>query len=836
MQVADSRSRVTAVLGPTNTGKTYLAVERMLGHRSGMIGFPLRLLARENYDRIVAARGARAVALVTGEEKILPPNPSYFVCTVESMPLDRRVGFLAVDEIQMAADQERGHIFTDRLLHARGLDETMFLGAETARPLIRQLVPDVEFITRPRFSSLSYTGYKKVTRLPSRTAVVAFSAAEVYRLAELVRRQRGGTAVVLGALSPRARNAQVGMYQAGEVDYLVATDAIGMGLNMDVRHVAFSSLTKFDGRYPRRLSPAEMAQIAGRAGRHMSDGTFGATADLEGFEGELVAAIEEHRFDPLKAFCWRNSDLDLRTIERLQASLDQRPPHPKLVRGREGEDQRALAALTRDEALRDLASNPERVRLLWDVCQIPDFRKTLTDAHTRLLGDIYGFLARAGRLPSEWVARQVGRLDRTEGDIDALMARIAGTRTWTYVSHRAGWLDDAVHWQERSRALEDKLSDALHERLTQRFVDRRTAVLVRRLRDGGDMLGGVTRAGEVMVEGEYVGQLQGFRFAPDAVDLGDDTRPLLNAAQRVLRTEIDDRVKRFGAEPDAAFALDQTGRVLWNGEAVARLVAGSSALSPRVEALSSDLLEGPHRQQIRERAEAWLTQHVARELAPLVRLRDAPLSGAARGLAFQLVEWLGAVPRSVVEKQVLPLSRGDRGQLAGLGVRIGSETVFLPALLQRRPSRLRALLWAVHAGRDGDPALPDAPGKRVTCMRADPRVPAPYYAAIGFRVVGPIAFRVDRLERLAAAARTLAAQGPFAPTPELCELAGCAAAEIGPVLRTLGYREQQGEPTTYQRRSRTRRRHPAGRPKAHATREDPVASPFAKLRQLNLRG
>ena len=835
MKVADTRSRLTAVLGPTNTGKTYLAVERMLGHRSGMIGFPLRLLARENYDRIVAVRGARAVALVTGEEKILPPNPSYFVCTVESMPLDRRVGFLAVDEIQMAADQERGHIFTDRLLHARGLDETMFLGAETARPLIRQLVPDVEFITRPRFSSLSYAGYKKVTRLPSRTAVVAFSAAEVYRLAELVRRQRGGTAVVLGALSPRARNAQVGMYQAGEVDYLVATDAIGMGLNMDVRHVAFSSLTKFDGRYPRRLSPAETAQIAGRAGRHMSDGTFGATADLETFEGELVAAIEEHRFDPLKAFCWRNSDLDMRTVERLQSSLDRRPPHAKLVRGREGEDQRVLAALTRDETLRALASNPERVALLWDVCQIPDFRKTMTDAHTRLLGDIYGFLAREDRLPSDWVARQVGRLDRTEGDIDALMARIAGTRTWTYVSHRAGWLDDAAHWQERSRALEDKLSDALHERLTQRFVDRRAAVRVRRLRDGGDMLGGVTRDGEVTVEGEYVGQLQGFRFAPDAVDLGDDTRPLLNAAQRVLRSEIDDRVKRFGAEPDAAFRLDQAGRVLWNGEPVARLVAGPTVLSPRVEPLSSDLLEGPHRQQIRERAEAWLAQHIAGELAPLVRLRDAPLSGAARGLAFQLVEWLGAVPRSVVEKQVQPLSRGERGQLAGLGVRIGSETVFVPALMQRRASRLRALLWAVHAGRDGDPALPGAPGKRVTLMRADPRVPATYYAAIGFRVVGPIALRVDRLERLAAAARMLAAQGSFAPTPALCELAGCAAHEIGPVLRTLGYREQDGEPTTYQRRSRSRRRPAAGRPQAHASREDAAASPFAKLRQLNLR-
>ena len=846
MLLADSRSRLTAVLGPTNTGKTYLAVERMLGHRSGMIGFPLRLLARENYDRIVALRGARAVALVTGEEKILPPNPSYFVCTVESMPLDRRVSFLAVDEIQMAADPERGHIFTDRLLHARGLDETMFLGAETARPLIRELVPGVEFITRPRFSKLAYTGYKKVTRLPPRSAVVAFSAAEVYRLAELVRRQRGGTAVVLGALSPRARNAQVGLYQAGEVDYLVATDAIGMGLNMDVRHVAFSSLVKFDGRYPRRLSPAEVAQIAGRAGRHMSDGTFGATADLEGFEEELVEAIEEHRFDPLRAFMWRNSDLEFRSLDRLLASLERPPPHPKLLRAREGEDQEALAALAREPEVRDLAANPERVALLWEVCQIPDFRKTLTDAHTRLLGEIYRFLARQGRLPADWVARQVARLDRTEGDIEALMARIAGTRTWTYVSHRAGWLDDAAHWQERSRALEDKLSDALHERLTQRFVDRRTAVLVRRLRDGGELLGAVSRAGEVTVEGEYVGRLDGFRFAPDAVDHGDDSRPLMNAAQRVLRSEIDHRVRRFAGEADASFALDRAGRLLWHGAPVARLSPGASALSPRVEPLASDLLEGGHKQQIRQRGEAWVAQHVAAELAPLLRLRDADLSGPARGLAYQLVEALGIVPRASVAAQVAALGRADRRRLAELGVRIGSESVYVPDLLRPRATRLRALLWKAQADRLGDPALPPPLGKRGVALPAAADVPEGYYAAIGLRVAGPLAIRADRLEQAAHVARTLARQGPFAATPALCEAAGCTPETIGPVLRALGYRRVEsdaegdagGGPPVYAKRSRRGERQP--RPAAQARRKraerQRAASPFAKLRELDLGG
>ncbi|MCH8997602.1 MAG: disulfide oxidoreductase, partial [Proteobacteria bacterium] len=458
-----AHSRVTAVLGPTNTGKTYLAIERMLGHRSGMIGFPLRLLARENYDRVVAIKGARQVALVTGEEKILPPRARYFLCTVESMPLDRPVAFLGVDEIQLCADPDRGHVFTDRLLHARGLEETMFLGAETIRPILRRLVPEAQVITRPRFSTLSYSGARKLTRLPPRSAVVAFSAAEVYAMAELLRRQRGGTAVVLGALSPRTRNAQVAMFEAGEVDYLVATDAIGMGLNLDLDHVAFAKLVKFDGRNVRRLSPAEVAQIAGRAGRHMSDGTFGTTGEVGALEPDLVEAVEAHRFDPLRALYWRNRDLDFRSPRLLLRALERRPPEPELIRVRKADDLTALAALARDPEIAELAGNPGAVRLLWEVCQVPDFQQILSDQHARLLGRIYRFLA-AGeeRLPEDWVARQIDRIDRSDGDIDTLTARIAHIRTWTYVANRGDWLDDAGHWQERTRAIEDKLSDALH--------------------------------------------------------------------------------------------------------------------------------------------------------------------------------------------------------------------------------------------------------------------------------------------------------------------------------------------------------------------------------------
>src|SRR5271156_2617483 len=424
-------------LWPANTGKTHLALQRKLGHRSGMIGFPLRLLARENYDRIVKLRGARSVALITGEEKILPPNPSYFVCTVESMPLDRPVDFLAIDEIQLCADPERGHVFTARLLHARGLAETMFLGADTIKPLMRRLVPDIEHVSRPRFSTLSYTGHKKVTRLPPRSAVVAFAIADVFSLAELIRRQRGGTAVVLGALSPRARNAQVGMFQAGEVDYLVATDAIGMGLNMDLNHVAFARLAKFDGRGLRRLSAAEIAQIAGRAGRHMSDGTFGTTADEGPLDPAIVAAVEEHRFEPLTHVSWRNTRLRFDTVGALLKSLDERPAAPGLVQAREADDHRALRVLSRNAEAMGLARHPGAVRLLWEVCQIPDFRKVMSDSHARFLAHCFGHLAGpAERLSSAWVGAQMAQLDRLDGDIDTLMARIAHIRTWTYITHR----------------------------------------------------------------------------------------------------------------------------------------------------------------------------------------------------------------------------------------------------------------------------------------------------------------------------------------------------------------------------------------------------------------
>ena len=688
--------RLVAVLGPTNTGKTHLAIERMLGHRSGMIGFPLRLLARENYDRIVKLRGARSVALITGEEKILPPNPSYFVCTVESMPLDRQVDFLAVDEIQLCADPERGHVFTARLLHARGLHETMFLGADTIKPLMRRLVPEIDYVSRPRFSTLSYTGYKKVTRLPPRSAVVAFAMSDVFSLAELIRRQRGGTAVVMGALSPRARNAQVGMFQAGEVDYLVATDAIGMGLNMDLDHVAFARTGKFDGRGPRRLTAAEIAQIAGRAGRHMSDGTFGTTAEQGPFEPEIVEAIETHRFDPLSRLQWRNTRLRFHSVAALLKSLDERPSVPGLVQAREADDHRALQALARNQEVAELATHPGAVRLLWEVCQIPDFRKVMTESHTRLLAHCYRHLAGPDeRLPVDWIAGQMANLDRIDGDIDSLMARIAHVRTWTYITHRADWVEGAAEWQERARGdrgpAVGRAARKHHAALCRpAFGASGPAPRIRRRADDGSLEGGrgpdrrrLCRPARRVAFRSRCGRRGrdaniGCRSRPGAARRDRRPRPAIGGrGGRRLR----DRRRRRAA------LARRRGRPHGGGRALADPAGGAAG---------GDFLEGEMRERVRRRLQDFLRGEIERRLAPLYR-RSGLAAGRRRpGPRLPACRCAGCLPAAAV--QALALDRQDRSALGRLGVRFGTETIYVEPLLRADAVRFRALLWALRRG------------------------------------------------------------------------------------------------------------------------------------------
>ena len=827
--------RLVAVLGPTNTGKTHYAMDRMLAHDSGMIGFPLRLLARENYDRAVAVKGAARVALITGEEKIVPAGARYFICTVESMPVDRRVAFLGIDEIQMCADPDRGHVFTERLLHARGLSETMFMGAATMRAVIRALLIDVEFISRPRFSKLSYSGSKKTSRLPARSAVVGFSAADVYAIAELIRRQRGGAAVVMGALSPRTRNAQVAMYQNGEVDYLVATDAIGMGLNMDVDHVAFAATRKFDGRSSRALVPAELAQIAGRAGRHMNDGSFGVTGGLAGLDEETVGRIENHQFKPLSRLFWRNSELDLSSLDGLTAGLAARPKRPGLIRAREADDERALAQLAADPEITALAA-AGFAPLLWDVCQIPDFQKLMTDPHARMLSTIFKHLSSAnGRLPEDWLAAQVSRLENTDGDIETLTQRIAGIRTWTYVSFRGDWLDDATHWRERTRAVEDKLSDALHERLTRRFVDKRTALLFSRLKERQELLAAVRENGDVLVEGHFVGRLDGFGFIPDAVAAADATarKTMLRAAGQALRGEIEARIGDFAAAPDEAFRLTDEGGILWRDAVVAGLRAGPQPLRPVVEPLSSDLLDAPLREVLARRLDLWMSQHLRRRLAPLFLIAEHPVSGAARGILFRLGENLGSMPRDLARAEIDALGKADRLTLRQAGVCIGRHSIYLPALLKPAAVGLRGLLWGLAAKAIFPLPIP-SPGRM--SVAADAAAPMAFWQAIGYRRLGPRAVRVDIVERLAARAWALSAAAPFTPPPELMNLLGCGAEELVEVLEHLGY---QGQTIDGQRRLRRRRKarpKTKGRPRqAPAVRGDPD-SPFAKLAELSVGG
>ncbi|WP_165644705.1 helicase-related protein, partial [Oharaeibacter diazotrophicus] len=805
---------VTAVLGPTNTGKTHLAIERLLGHASGAIGLPLRLLAREVYGRISARAGVSQVALVTGEEKIVPPGARYWVSTVEAMPRDLDVAFVAIDEVQLAGDLERGHVFTDRLLNVRGTHETLLLGSATARPLIEKLMPGVNVVSRPRLSQLVYAGEKKLTRLPQRSAIVAFSAEEVYAVAELIRRQRGGAAVVMGALSPRTRNAQVALFQNGDVDFLVATDAVGMGLNLDVDHVAFAQARKFDGYQFRNLTPSELGQIAGRAGRFLNDGTFGVTGRVAPFDEDLVQAIESHDFEPVKTFQWRNADLDFASVAALRRSLDRQPNTDGLARALPSDDQRALDHALRDEAVADRAAGRDRVGLLWDTCQVPDFRKISPAHHGDLVISLYRFLTDRGRIPDDWFARQVGLADRVDGDIDSLSQRLADIRTWTFVANRSAWLDDPLHWQDRTRAIEDRLSDALHDRLTQRFVDRRTSVLMKRLRENAMLEAEITGTGAVLVEGQHVGELHGFRFLPDPSTVAEspDGKAVRAAAAKALSSEFERRADRISKAPNDDVVLSSDGSLRWLGQPVAKLLPGEDALAPRVQLLADEQLTGPARDKVQARLDLWVGAHVGTLLKPLVDLRTAAdLEGLARGVAFRMVEALGTLERAEVADDVKALDQTQRAVMRKHGVRFGAYHIYVPALLKPAPAALVAQLWALKHGTLDMPGLAELPQLSAsgrTSIKVDPTFEKTLYRLVGFRVAGERAVRIDILERLADIIRPLIAWKPtgdgatppdgaiaqggaFTVTVAMTSLLGCSGEDFASILRGLGYRMEK---------------------------------------------
>nr|WP_174820039.1 helicase-related protein [Ruegeria arenilitoris] len=765
----------------------------MLGHRTGVIGLPLRLLAREVYDKIVAIRGPSVVALVTGEERIVPPRTQYWVCTVEAMPEGMGTDFVAIDEIQLCADPERGHVFTDRLLRMRGTHETLFLGADTMRGPIAALVPQAQFARRERMSQLVYTGSKKISRMPPRSAIVGFSVENVYAIAELLRRQKGGAAVVMGALSPRTRNAQVALYQNGEVDYLVATDAIGMGLNLDVNHVAFSSLSKFDGRRMRPLAPNELAQIAGRAGRGMSDGTFGVTGEASPLDEGVAQAIMDSRFTPMKKLNWRNAALRFGSVDALIDSLEASPDYEHLVKARPADDLNALKSLAQVPEVAARASDGPSIRLLWDVCRIPDFRGISHAQHASLLESIFGHLHERGTIPEDFLARQIRRIDRTDGDIDALSKRLAYIRTWTYVAQRNGWVRDESHWRAETRAVEDRVSDALHECLTQRFVDRRTSVLLRRLKQKEALLAEVNDKGEVTVEGEFVGRLEGFRFIPDKSAQGTEAKALKSASLQALAPQFHLRADRFYNAPDTEIDFTDQGGLMWGEYAVGKLVAGAEPLKPMVEVFVDEAAGPEVEQKVQRRLQHFIDRKIAALFEPLLNLsRDEELTGLAKGFAFRMVEALGILPRAGVAQEVKDLDQDARGALRKHGIRFGQFTIFMPLLLKPAPTRLRLVLWALANGLQ---EFPEAPPPGLVTVPVAKGAPEGYDTMCGYRNAGERSIRIDMLERLADMLRAEDSRGGFEAKADMLSITGMTLEQFADLMQGLGYKAERGERT-----------------------------------------
>ena len=784
-------SKIVAVLGPTNTGKTYYAIERMLGYKSGIIGLPLRLLAREVYDKITKIRGLSCVALVTGEERIVPATAKYWICTVEAMPENLSVECLIVDEIQLSADLERGHVFTDRLLKSRGKLETIFLGAETMREPIKSLIPDVLLQSRKRMSSLTYAGSKKISRMPPRSAIVSFSVDNVYGIAELIRRQKGGAAVVMGALSPRTRNAQVELYQNGDVDYLVATDAIGMGLNLDINHVAFSSISKFDGRSMRFLAPNELAQIAGRAGRGMSDGSFGETGEVGSLDENIVQAIVEHRFKPLRKLMWRNSELSFLSIETLINSLDKKTDSEVLVKAREADDFIALKTLSQSSDLQVRIKDKQSIKLLWDVCRTPDFRGISSIEHANLLEEIFKFLHEFSAIPDDWIGHQVKRLDKIDGDIDVLSKRLAFIRTWTYVAQRRSWLHDDDHWRGVTRAVEDRLSDALHERLTQRFVDRRTSVLLRRLKQKEALLAEVNENGEVNVEGEFIGKLEGFRFRQDKDTTAEEAKTIKSASLQALLPHFNLKADKFYNAPDTEIDFTDQGGLMWGDQAIGKMIAGDDIMHPKVVAFVDNEAGTEVLGKVERRLQHFVDRKVSVLFEPLLNLqKDGEITGLAKGFGFQLYESLGILRRQNVSKEVKSLDQDARSLLRKHGVRFGQFTVFMPLLLKPAPTRLRLILWALSQNLA---EFPEAPPPGLVTVPANKEAPENYDDMAGYRNAGERAIRIDMLERLADLLRVEDSRGGFEANADMLSITGMTLEQFANLMEGLGYSSEKAE-------------------------------------------
>ncbi len=790
------KNKITAVLGPTNTGKTHLAIETMLSFETGMIGFPLRLLAREVYDKVVKKKHSGDVALITGEEKILPPNAKYFLCTVESMPIDKDLEFVGIDEIQMCADHERGHIFTDRLLNMRGSKLTMLMGSNTIKNIISKLDDDVEFIDRKRLSKLSYAGHKKISRINRKTAIIAFSAEEVYAIAEFIRRQKGGAAIVMGSLSPKTRNAQVNLYQSGDVDFLVATDAIGMGINMDLDQVYFSNLKKFDGKKLRKLNLSEIGQIAGRAGRYLNDGNFGITGDCKELSAEEIELLENHKFEEIRTLFWRNSNLNFNNPTTLLKSLDERPNKDWLRKIHECEDEKVLKYFVKKLDLDNVSNVKETLILLWECCQIPDFVKKTYGNHIDVVEKVFDFLKREkGKITSNFMHLQLMKLDRIDGNVDSLSNRIANVRTWSYVSNKNNWVENQNFWIEKTKLLEDKLSDRLHEELTKTFIDRRASVLARGLKQDMQFDTQILENNDVMIDNQFIGKINGLKLELDLKKgaLETDIKSLKKAARQTIGPELEKRIQTI--IDTSLIDLKSDFKIHWNNSSIAKIIPGKDYLSPNIELLIDDMIEQKQRNRLSGHLESWLKKKITLVLKSLFDLKDIKdKNSSIKALAYQLYENNGVVKRDKVSEYLKNLDQTNRKILRDLGVKFGRYHVFLFRLIKPEPVSLRTLLWKNYHQKYFSLKPPTFGLNFLNDNQIQNRN---FMLLCGFEKFNNYYVRIDILERLFMKIINSDVKNlkEIKMVPEMLNLLGCNKEDFKELLRAMNYKiiEKNGD-------------------------------------------
>ncbi len=823
-----TKNKISAILGPTNTGKTHLAIETMLSFDSGMIGFPLRLLAREVYDKVIKKINIDKVALITGEEKIIPSNAKYYLCTVESMPIDKQLDFVGVDEIQMCADHERGHIFTDRLLNLRGNKLTMLMGSNTIKNIISKLDDDIEFINRKRLSNLSYSGHKKISRIQRKTAVIAFSAEEVYAIAELIRRQKGGAAIVMGSLSPKTRNAQVELYQSGDVDFLVATDAIGMGINMDLDHIYFSNLKKFDGRKLRKLNLSEIGQIAGRAGRYLNDGSFGVTGECKEINAEEVELLESHKFEEIQSIFWRNSNLNFNNAISLIKSLDEKPNQKWLRKIYEREDERALKFFLREKNFQNIQFDNKRLALLWECCQIPDFVKKTYGNHYEVIENVFKFLGmEKQRISEDFMRLQLVKLDKLDGNVDSLSNRIANVRTWSYVSNKNNWVENQNYWIEKTKLLEDKLSDRLHEELTKTFIDKRASVLARGLKQDMEFDTKILENNEVMIDDQFIGKINGLKLELDLKkgSLETDIKSLKKAARQTVGPELQKRIEII--IETGLIELKDDFKIYWNKSPIAKIIQGKDYLYPNIDLIVDDILENNHKQKLINYLEKWLRNKIDNILKSLIDLKNLKEKNASvKALAYQLYENNGVIKREQVSEYLKNLGQNERKILRDLGVKFGRYHIFLFRLIKPEAVSLRTLLWKNFHQKYFNL---EPPKFGLNFLENEKIKNRNFMLLCGFEKFENIYVRIDILERLFMQIINSDSENKkeIKMTPEMLNLLGCSKDNFKKLIKNMNYKIMEKENEIFFKYS----------PKKNIKKnKDKIVkeNPFQALKNLNL--